>query len=73
MRISLTAPAPDADMDDLLLVQGVNEDNLDKLYESVQDFIEREIEEEVEEIEMNIESELISDDSNADKINQEEE
>ena len=63
----------DADMDDLLSVQGVNEDNLDKLYESVQDFIEREIEEELEEIEMNVESELISDDSNADKINQEEE
>ena len=63
----------DADMDDLFLVQGVNEDNLDKLYESVQDFIEREIEEEVEEIGMNIESELIPDDSNADKINQEEE
>ena len=63
----------DADMDDLLLIQGLNEDNLDKLYESVQDFIEREIEEEVEEIGMNIESELIPDDSNADKINQEEE
>ena len=63
----------DADMDDLLSVQGVNEDNLDKLYESVQDFIEREIEEELEEIEMNVESELIPDDSNSDKINQEEE
>ena len=38
----------DADMDDLLSIEGVNEDSLDKIYEAVQSFVERELEFETE-------------------------
>ena len=38
----------DADMDDLLSIEGVNEDSLDEIYEAVQSFVERELEFETE-------------------------
>ena len=38
----------DADMDDLLSIEGVNEDSLDEIYEAVQSFVERELEIETE-------------------------
>ena len=40
----------DADMDDLLSIEGVNEDSLDEIYEAVQSFVERELEFETEDI-----------------------
>ena len=51
---SLVSDLLDADMEDLLNVKGISEDSLDQIYESVQNFIEREIEIEVEEEEIDL-------------------
>ena len=49
----------DADMDDLLSIEGIDEISLDETYEGVQLFIEREIESEDEEI-LDLQTENIS-------------
>ena len=51
---SLVSDLLDADMEDLLNIKGISEDSLDQIYESVQNFIEREIEIEVEEEEIDL-------------------
>ena len=51
---SLVSDLLDADMEDLLNVKGISEDSLDQIYESVQNFIEREIEIEEEEEEIDL-------------------
>ena len=50
----------DADMDDLLSIEGVDEISLDEAYEGVQNFIEREIESEDEEEILDLQTENIS-------------
>ena len=60
--ISVVSQLLDADMEEILKAQDVNEDSLDEIYEAVQTFIEREIEieepETEEEVEIVIESEI---------------
>ena len=51
---SLVSDLLDAGMEDLLNIKGISEDSLDQIYESVQNFIEREIEIEVEEEEIDL-------------------
>jgi len=51
---SLVSDLLDADMEDLLNINGISEDSLDQIYESVQNFIEREIEIEEEEEEIDL-------------------
>ena len=50
----------DADMDDLLSIEGLDEISLDETYEGVQTFIEREIESEDEEEVLDLQTENIS-------------
>tara|TARA_A100001015_G_C15032540_1_gene734141 strand:+ start:1005 stop:2375 length:1371 start_codon:yes stop_codon:yes gene_type:complete len=47
--ISLVSDLLDSDMDNLLSIKNIDEEALDSLYESVQNYVEREIEPEVEE------------------------
>ena len=51
---SLVSDLLDAAIEDLLNIKGISEDSLDQIYESVQNFIEREIEIEVEEEEIDL-------------------
>jgi len=50
MNIKIVSDLLEADMDDLLKSEKINEELLDSVYESVQSFVEREIEEEPEPI-----------------------
>ena len=47
--VSLVSDLLDSDMDNLLSIKNIDEEALDSLYESVQNYVEREIEPEVEE------------------------
>ena len=47
--VSLVSDLLDSDMDNLLSIKNIDEEVLDSLYESVQNYVEREIEPEVEE------------------------
>tara|TARA_Y100001980_G_C14454162_1_gene237423 strand:- start:115 stop:927 length:813 start_codon:yes stop_codon:yes gene_type:complete len=49
--VKIVSDLLDADMDDLLKTKGINESNLDNIYEAVQLFIEREIEDIEDEVE----------------------
>ena len=48
MNIKIVSDLLEADMDDLLKSEKINEELLDSVYESVQNFVEREIVEESE-------------------------
>ena len=48
MNIKIVSDLLEADMDDLLKSEKINEESLDSIYESVQNFVEREIVEESE-------------------------
>ena len=65
--IKIVSDLLDADMDDLLKMKGINESNLDNIYEAVQLFIERETEDEdvIEELDIDISKilEQVPDDS----------
>ena len=54
--ISLVSDLLDSDMDNLLKIDGINEDLLDSTYESVQSYIEREIESETMEEDLDLSS-----------------
>mgnify|MGYP003315090107 CR=1 FL=1 len=58
--IEMVSDLLDADMDDLLSIEGVDEISLDEAYEGVQLFIEREIESEDEEEILDLQTENIS-------------
>ena len=49
--VTVVSELLDADMDDLLSAQGIDDESLDKIYEAVQSFIEREVETNDEEVE----------------------
>ena len=54
--ISLVSDLLDSDMDSLLNLKGIDEQALDSIYESVQDYVERKIEPEKEEDEIDLSS-----------------
>ena len=54
--ISLVSDLLDSDMDSLLNIKGIDEQALDSIYESVQDYVERKIEPEKEEDEIDLSS-----------------
>tara|TARA_Y100001970_G_scaffold269116_1_gene361196 strand:+ start:137 stop:1492 length:1356 start_codon:yes stop_codon:yes gene_type:complete len=75
--INIVSDLLDADMDDLLKTEGINEANLDNIYEAVQLFIEREIEDiedEVEDVleELDIDISKILEQGSDDKLSEEE-
>ena len=75
--IKIVSDLLDADMDDLLKMKGINESNLDNIYEAVQLFIEREIEDiedEVEDVleELDIDISKILESGADDKLSEEE-
>ena len=49
--VTVVSELLDADMDDLLSAQGIDDESLDEIYEAVQSFIEREVETNDEEVE----------------------
>ena len=49
--VTVVSELLDADMDDLLSAQGIDDESLDEIYEAVQSFIERELETNDEEVE----------------------
>ena len=49
--VTVVSELLDADMDDLLSAQGLDDESLDEIYEAVQSFIEREVETNDEEVE----------------------
>ena len=54
--VSLVSDLLDSDMDNLLNINDIDEEALDSLYESVQNYVEREIEPEVEEEQIDLSS-----------------
>ncbi len=75
--VNIVSDLLDADMDDLIKTKGINEANLDNIYEAVQLFIEREIEDiedEVEDVleELDIDISKILEHSTDDKLSEEE-
>ena len=55
--VTVVSELLDADMDDLLSAQGIDDESLDEIYEAVQSFVEREVEtndEEVESVDMGL-------------------
>ena len=54
--VSLVSDLLDSDMDNLLNINDIDEQALDSLYESVQNYVEREIEPEVEEEQIDLSS-----------------
>ena len=49
--VTVVSELLDADMDDLLSAQGIDDESLDEIYEAVQSYIEREVEKNDEEVE----------------------
>ncbi len=49
--VTVVSELLDADMDDLLSEQGIDDESLDEIYEAVQSFVEREVETDEEEVE----------------------
>ena len=49
--VTVVSELLDADMDDLLSAQGIDDESLDEIYEAVQSFVEREVETNDEEVE----------------------